>query len=190
MSSRPKERSFKTGYKLTDKYMYTCIYLYLCLKYVNVYMYIFSLFSQAMMICATNGSIYLSSWTASAERSREEEETAENMEASDGLLLQVNNGEQWCNRWKHPGEDLVSNWLLSPHRNLCCCCCFYPVSCRKGCIKCLCVPLNLAVVVVCRTAAPAPRSCAALPALGGKACWTERGPLWVAAVTPVHHRAG
>lgn len=28
------------------------------------------------------------------------------MEASDGLLLQVNNGEQWCNRWKHPGEDL------------------------------------------------------------------------------------
>lgn len=99
------------------------------------------------MICAINGSIYLSSWTASAERSREEEETAENMEASDGLLLQVNNGEQWCNRWKHPGEDLVSNWLLSPHRNLCCCCCFYPVSCRKGCIKCLCVPLNLAVVV-------------------------------------------
>lgn len=40
--------------------------------------------------------------------SEEEKETAENMEASDGLLLQVNNGEQWCNRWKHPGEDLVS----------------------------------------------------------------------------------
>lgn len=31
-------------------------------------------------------------------------------------------------------------------------------------------PLNLAVVCVCRIAAPAPRSCAALPALGGKAC--------------------
>nr|XP_020507765.1 glycerol-3-phosphate acyltransferase 1, mitochondrial [Labrus bergylta] len=28
------------------------------------------------------------------------------MEVSDGLLLQVNNGEQWCNRWKHPNEDL------------------------------------------------------------------------------------
>uniref|UniRef100_A0A671YDT5 Glycerol-3-phosphate acyltransferase 1, mitochondrial n=1 Tax=Sparus aurata TaxID=8175 RepID=A0A671YDT5_SPAAU len=27
------------------------------------------------------------------------------MEVSDGLLLQVNNGEQWCNRWKHPNED-------------------------------------------------------------------------------------
>ncbi|XP_068161129.1 glycerol-3-phosphate acyltransferase 1, mitochondrial isoform X2 [Antennarius striatus] len=27
------------------------------------------------------------------------------MEASDGLLLQVNNGEQWCNRWKHPNDD-------------------------------------------------------------------------------------
>uniref|UniRef100_A0AAQ5WW27 Glycerol-3-phosphate acyltransferase 1, mitochondrial n=1 Tax=Amphiprion ocellaris TaxID=80972 RepID=A0AAQ5WW27_AMPOC len=27
------------------------------------------------------------------------------MELSDGLLLQVNNGEQWCNRWKHPNED-------------------------------------------------------------------------------------
>ncbi|KAM9816703.1 glycerol-3-phosphate acyltransferase 1, mitochondrial [Neosynchiropus ocellatus] len=23
----------------------------------------------------------------------------------DGLLLQVNNGEQWCNRWKHPNDD-------------------------------------------------------------------------------------
>uniref|UniRef100_A0A8C6Q361 Glycerol-3-phosphate acyltransferase 1, mitochondrial n=1 Tax=Nothobranchius furzeri TaxID=105023 RepID=A0A8C6Q361_NOTFU len=30
---------------------------------------------------------------------------AVNMELSDGLLLQVNNGEQWCNRWKHPNED-------------------------------------------------------------------------------------
>ncbi|KAM4525343.1 glycerol-3-phosphate acyltransferase 1, mitochondrial [Odontesthes bonariensis] len=28
------------------------------------------------------------------------------MELSDGLLLQVNNGEQWYNRWKHPNEDL------------------------------------------------------------------------------------
>ncbi|XP_061563718.1 glycerol-3-phosphate acyltransferase 1, mitochondrial [Cololabis saira] len=27
------------------------------------------------------------------------------MELSDGLLLQVNNGEQWCNRWKHPIEE-------------------------------------------------------------------------------------
>ncbi|XP_060950476.1 glycerol-3-phosphate acyltransferase 1, mitochondrial [Limanda limanda] len=27
------------------------------------------------------------------------------MELSDGLLLQVNNGEQWCNRWKHPNDD-------------------------------------------------------------------------------------
>uniref|UniRef100_A0A8C4GP23 Glycerol-3-phosphate acyltransferase 1, mitochondrial n=1 Tax=Dicentrarchus labrax TaxID=13489 RepID=A0A8C4GP23_DICLA len=27
------------------------------------------------------------------------------MEVSDGLLLQVNNGEQWCNRWKHPNDD-------------------------------------------------------------------------------------
>ncbi|KAK7919477.1 hypothetical protein WMY93_010761 [Mugilogobius chulae] len=27
------------------------------------------------------------------------------MEPSDGLLLQVNSGEQWCNRWKHPNED-------------------------------------------------------------------------------------
>ncbi|XP_013863084.1 glycerol-3-phosphate acyltransferase 1, mitochondrial isoform X2 [Austrofundulus limnaeus] len=27
------------------------------------------------------------------------------MELPDGLLLQVNNGEQWCNRWKHPNED-------------------------------------------------------------------------------------
>uniref|UniRef100_A0A669B7Y0 Glycerol-3-phosphate acyltransferase 1, mitochondrial n=1 Tax=Oreochromis niloticus TaxID=8128 RepID=A0A669B7Y0_ORENI len=27
------------------------------------------------------------------------------MELSDGLLLQVNNGEQWCNRWKHPNEE-------------------------------------------------------------------------------------
>ncbi|XP_070783315.1 glycerol-3-phosphate acyltransferase 1, mitochondrial isoform X2 [Enoplosus armatus] len=30
------------------------------------------------------------------------------MEVSDGLLLQVNNGEQWCNRWKHPNDDSVS----------------------------------------------------------------------------------
>ncbi|CAL1600170.1 unnamed protein product [Knipowitschia caucasica] len=30
------------------------------------------------------------------------------MELSDGLLLQVNSGEQWCNRWKHPNEDSVS----------------------------------------------------------------------------------
>uniref|UniRef100_A0A3Q2TE34 Glycerol-3-phosphate acyltransferase 1, mitochondrial n=1 Tax=Fundulus heteroclitus TaxID=8078 RepID=A0A3Q2TE34_FUNHE len=28
------------------------------------------------------------------------------MELSDGLLLQVGNGEQWCNRWKHPNEDV------------------------------------------------------------------------------------
>ncbi|KAJ0016053.1 hypothetical protein NQD34_014343 [Periophthalmus magnuspinnatus] len=27
------------------------------------------------------------------------------MELSDGLLLQVNSGEQWCNHWKHPNED-------------------------------------------------------------------------------------
>uniref|UniRef100_A0A8C9ZJT7 Glycerol-3-phosphate acyltransferase 1, mitochondrial n=1 Tax=Sander lucioperca TaxID=283035 RepID=A0A8C9ZJT7_SANLU len=27
------------------------------------------------------------------------------MELSDGFLLQVNNGEQWCNRWKHPNDD-------------------------------------------------------------------------------------
>ncbi|XP_061911576.1 glycerol-3-phosphate acyltransferase 1, mitochondrial isoform X2 [Entelurus aequoreus] len=27
------------------------------------------------------------------------------MEPSDGLLLQVNNGEQWCNRWKRPNDD-------------------------------------------------------------------------------------
>nr|XP_020460959.1 glycerol-3-phosphate acyltransferase 1, mitochondrial [Monopterus albus] len=27
------------------------------------------------------------------------------MELSDSLLLQVNNGEQWCNRWKHPSDD-------------------------------------------------------------------------------------
>ncbi|KAM9773360.1 glycerol-3-phosphate acyltransferase 1, mitochondrial isoform X2 [Syngnathus typhle] len=27
------------------------------------------------------------------------------MELSDGLLLQVNNGEQWCNRWKRPNDD-------------------------------------------------------------------------------------
>ena len=38
-----------------------------------------------------------------------EERAAENMELSDGLLLQVNNGEQWYNRWKHPNEDLVSH---------------------------------------------------------------------------------
>uniref|UniRef100_A0A672FPJ5 Glycerol-3-phosphate acyltransferase 1, mitochondrial n=1 Tax=Salarias fasciatus TaxID=181472 RepID=A0A672FPJ5_SALFA len=31
------------------------------------------------------------------------------MELSDGLLLQVNNGEQWCNRWKHPNDDSVSH---------------------------------------------------------------------------------
>lgn len=37
-----------------------------------------------------------------------EERTGENMELSDGLLLQVNNGEQWCNRWKHPNDDSVS----------------------------------------------------------------------------------
>ncbi|CAF93232.1 unnamed protein product [Tetraodon nigroviridis] len=30
------------------------------------------------------------------------------MDVSDGLLLQVNNGEQWCNRWKYPSDDLVS----------------------------------------------------------------------------------
>ncbi len=38
-----------------------------------------------------------------------EERTAENMEVSDGLLLQVNNGEQWCNRWKRPNDDSVSH---------------------------------------------------------------------------------
>ncbi|XP_051926744.1 glycerol-3-phosphate acyltransferase 1, mitochondrial [Hippocampus zosterae] len=27
------------------------------------------------------------------------------MELADGLLLQVNNGEQWCNRWKRPNDD-------------------------------------------------------------------------------------
>ncbi|XP_005815239.1 glycerol-3-phosphate acyltransferase 1, mitochondrial [Xiphophorus maculatus] len=27
------------------------------------------------------------------------------MELSDSLLLPVSNGEQWCNRWKHPNED-------------------------------------------------------------------------------------
>ncbi|KAI4807800.1 hypothetical protein KUCAC02_027585, partial [Chaenocephalus aceratus] len=27
------------------------------------------------------------------------------MALSDGLLLQVNNGEQWTNRWKHPNDD-------------------------------------------------------------------------------------
>ncbi|XP_077595090.1 glycerol-3-phosphate acyltransferase 1, mitochondrial [Stigmatopora nigra] len=27
------------------------------------------------------------------------------MELSDGLLLQVNNGEQWCNQWKRPNDD-------------------------------------------------------------------------------------
>uniref|UniRef100_A0A8C6TLL7 Glycerol-3-phosphate acyltransferase 1, mitochondrial n=1 Tax=Neogobius melanostomus TaxID=47308 RepID=A0A8C6TLL7_9GOBI len=27
------------------------------------------------------------------------------MDLSDGLLLQVNSGEQWCNHWKHPNED-------------------------------------------------------------------------------------
>lgn len=37
-----------------------------------------------------------------------EERTSENMDMSDGLLLQVNNGEQWCNRWKYPNDDLVS----------------------------------------------------------------------------------
>uniref|UniRef100_A0A665T9T9 Glycerol-3-phosphate acyltransferase 1, mitochondrial n=1 Tax=Echeneis naucrates TaxID=173247 RepID=A0A665T9T9_ECHNA len=30
------------------------------------------------------------------------------MELSDGLLLQVNNGEQWGNRWKHPNDDSVN----------------------------------------------------------------------------------
>lgn len=38
-----------------------------------------------------------------------ERRTAENMELSDGLLLQVNNGEQWCNHWKHPSDDSVSH---------------------------------------------------------------------------------
>lgn len=33
--------------------------------------------------------------------------TSENMALSDGLLLQVNNGEQWTNRWKHPNDDSV-----------------------------------------------------------------------------------
>lgn len=37
-----------------------------------------------------------------------EERTTENMDMADGLLLQVNNGEQWCNRWKYPSDDLVS----------------------------------------------------------------------------------
>lgn len=38
-----------------------------------------------------------------------EERAAVKMELPDGLLLQVNNGEQWCNRWKHPNEDSVSH---------------------------------------------------------------------------------
>lgn len=29
------------------------------------------------------------------------------MELADGLLLQVNNGEQWYNRWKRPNDDSV-----------------------------------------------------------------------------------
>ncbi|PWA21341.1 hypothetical protein CCH79_00003068, partial [Gambusia affinis] len=32
-------------------------------------------------------------------------EAAAKMELSDGLLLPVSNGEQWCNHWKHPNED-------------------------------------------------------------------------------------
>ena len=41
-----------------------------------------------------------------------EERTTDNMDVSDGLLLQVNNGEQWCNRWKYPNDDLVSHIAL------------------------------------------------------------------------------
>ncbi|XP_024913330.1 glycerol-3-phosphate acyltransferase 1, mitochondrial isoform X2 [Cynoglossus semilaevis] len=40
------------------------------------------------------------------------ERTAQDMELSDGLLLQVNNGDQWCNRWKNPNED--SDRSISP----------------------------------------------------------------------------
>lgn len=35
----------------------------------------------------------------------------EDMELSDGLLLQVNNGEQGANRWKQPSDDSVSTRL-------------------------------------------------------------------------------
>uniref|UniRef100_A0AAQ4R7N7 Glycerol-3-phosphate acyltransferase 1, mitochondrial n=1 Tax=Gasterosteus aculeatus aculeatus TaxID=481459 RepID=A0AAQ4R7N7_GASAC len=39
------------------------------------------------------------------------------MDLSDGLLLQVNNGEQWCNRWKHPNDDSVSRSTNCPSRS-------------------------------------------------------------------------
>uniref|UniRef100_A0A3Q3WT59 Glycerol-3-phosphate acyltransferase 1, mitochondrial n=1 Tax=Mola mola TaxID=94237 RepID=A0A3Q3WT59_MOLML len=39
------------------------------------------------------------------------------MDASDGLLLQVNNGEQWCNHWKYPSDDSVSNRSKSSLHN-------------------------------------------------------------------------
>uniref|UniRef100_A0AAX7VWG7 Glycerol-3-phosphate acyltransferase 1, mitochondrial n=1 Tax=Astatotilapia calliptera TaxID=8154 RepID=A0AAX7VWG7_ASTCA len=45
-------------------------------------------------------------------------ETAESMELSDGLLLQVSNGEQWCNRWKHPNEDSDRSTSPSVLRNV------------------------------------------------------------------------
>lgn len=44
-----------------------------------------------------------------------EERTTENMDMSDGLLLQVNNGEQWCNHWKYPNDDLVSHIARLSH---------------------------------------------------------------------------
>uniref|UniRef100_A0A3P8P498 Glycerol-3-phosphate acyltransferase 1, mitochondrial n=1 Tax=Astatotilapia calliptera TaxID=8154 RepID=A0A3P8P498_ASTCA len=40
------------------------------------------------------------------------------MELSDGLLLQVSNGEQWCNRWKHPNEDSDRSTSPSVLRNV------------------------------------------------------------------------
>ncbi|CAI5658799.1 glycerol-3-phosphate acyltransferase 1, mitochondrial [Oreochromis aureus] len=40
------------------------------------------------------------------------------MELSDGLLLQVNNGEQWCNRWKHPNEESDRSTSPSVLRNV------------------------------------------------------------------------
>lgn len=38
----------------------------------------------------------------------------ENMEAPDGLLLQVTNGEQWSSRWKHTGDDAVRDDVIIP----------------------------------------------------------------------------
>lgn len=121
-----------------------------------------------------------------------EERRAENMDVSDGLLLQVNNGEQWCNRWKHPSDDSVSNRSTV--------CLHMPSYCRISItpffrslvfLPCLsmhvfhktggfmCVSFLYLQWLLCvsRTAVPAPQSYAALPARGKRACWTERGPL-------------